>query len=57
MYPLHIGVGFGVARFDYKSNARASMSETGNKSDSHAFSLYMLLIKMSALSGESQGYD
>ena len=36
------------------SDARASERGTGNRSDSHAFSLYMLVIKMFALLGESQ---
>ena len=30
------------------------MSETGNRTDSHAFSLYMLVTEMFALLGESQ---
>ena len=37
---MHTGVGFGVARFDYKSNARASKGEMSNKTDSHAFFVY-----------------
>lgn len=35
MYIL-TGVGFGVARFDYKSNARASKGGMSNRTDSHA---------------------
>lgn len=34
---IHIGVGFGVARFDYQGDARASMCGTSNKLDAHAF--------------------
>ena len=37
---VHTGVGFGVARFDYKSNARASKSGMSNKTDSHASFVY-----------------
>ena len=37
---LYTGVGFGVARFDYKSNARASKSEMSSKTDSHASFVY-----------------
>ena len=37
---FHTGVGFGVARFDYKSNARASKSGMSSKTDSHALFLY-----------------
>ena len=33
---IHTGVGFGVARFDYKSNARASKGGMSNRTDSHA---------------------
>lgn len=36
----HTGVGFGVARFDYKSNARASKGGMSNKTDSHASFVY-----------------
>lgn len=36
---IHIGVGFGVARFDYQGDARASMCGTSDKHDSHAFLL------------------
>ena len=36
------------------SDARASERGTGNRSDSHAFSLYMLVRKMFALFGGSQ---
>ena len=35
---LHIGVGFGVARFDFQGDARASMRGTSNSTDSRAFS-------------------
>ena len=37
---IHTGVGFGVARFDYKSNARASKSGMSDKTDSHASFVY-----------------
>ena len=39
-------MGFGVARLDGKGDARASERETGNKSDSHAFSLYMRVMNI-----------
>ena len=35
---LHIGVGFGVARFDGMGDARASECGTSNSTDSRAFS-------------------
>ncbi len=37
---IHKGVGFGVARFDYKSNARASKGGMSNRTDSHALFVY-----------------
>ena len=35
---IHIGVGFGVARFDKMGDARASTRGTSNSTDSRAFS-------------------
>ncbi len=39
---LHIGVGFGVARFDFQGDARASMRGTSDSTDSRAFSFLKL---------------
>ena len=35
---LHIGVGFGVARFTEQGNAKASIRGTSDSTDSRAFS-------------------
>ena len=39
---LHIGVGFGVARFTELGNAKASMRGTSGSTDSRAFSLLIM---------------
>ena len=41
---LHIGVGFGVARFDGMGNVRASECGTSDSTDSRAFSFKIRIL-------------
>ena len=41
---LHIGVGFGVARFTRQGNAKASECGTSDSTDSRAFSFYIYIL-------------